>query len=106
MSSFEKLAIEIVDSDPEVVIFSVQPFTIGYNYKGNKKAYNPDLWIRYKDGKEVVVEVKPKNRLQDSKNVAKIEALKEFCKTHDFLYEIWDEDVLKSKANLLLVNSR
>lgn len=103
MSSYEKVAFEILDNDPNVINYTVQPFTIGYNYKNTRRAYNPDLLVYYKDGKEVIIEIKPKLLLQKPKNIAKIGALKDFCKKKNYDFEIWHEDILANKARLLLL---
>ena len=79
-----------------------QPFGIEYIYEGIQKTYTPDILILYKDGKKVIVEVKPKLLLEKSKNKAKLQALKDFCMNRDFDFEIWDEDILSSKVKLLL----
>ena len=103
MSSYEKLAFEIIDNDPIVDSYIPQPFSIEYNYKGTQRTYTPDILIYYKDGKKVIVEVKPKLLLEKPINKAKFEALGNFCRQKNFDFEIWDEDILKAKAELFLV---
>lgn len=98
MSTYEKLAFEILDNDPNVESYIPQPFGIEYNYNGVQRTYNPDLLIYHKDGKKVIVEIKPKLLLGKPINKAKLEALEKFCKQKNYNFEIWHEDILKAKA--------
>lgn len=105
MSTYEKIAFEILDSDPSIESYAPQPFGIEYNYEGRQRTYNPDVLIYYRDGRKAIVEVKPKLLLEKPLNKAKLEALRDFCRQRDFGFEIWDEDVLESKTKLLLPGS-
>lgn len=48
-----------------------QPLCLAYNYNGKRLKYFPDFLVSTKDGKKILVEVKPSNRLEDEENLIK-----------------------------------
>ena len=57
-SNLEKDFIYILKFDPGVVSVTHQPLEIPYSLDGKKKIYVPDFFVKYKDGSQVIFEVK------------------------------------------------
>lgn len=66
----------------------IEPFYVWYEYNGNQRRYFPDILVN----NNIVVEIKPTNRVGEDVNVAKFEAAKKWCKENNYVFEIWDED--------------
>jgi hypothetical protein len=75
-STYETKYVEILEADPDVVRFVYEPFKIQYHYgkKKRKRNYIPDFLVEYSDGREELIEIKPKKLLSMPKNQAKIKA--------------------------------
>lgn len=61
-STWEKFFMEHLDKNPRVVKWNSEDCVIPYfsNADGKKRRYFMDFWIKYDDGQEFFVEVKPK----------------------------------------------
>ncbi len=73
-SSYETRYALQLEADPEVVGFVYEPLRIPYEWDGCVRYYLPDFLVRYKDGREILVEVKPLKLVDLPKNRAKIDA--------------------------------
>jgi len=94
---------EHLDSDPNVSTWSYEKLVIEYVSNQHTKKirkYYPDFQIEYKDGKRVVVEIKPSRKLGQATVVKKIRAAKEWCTAHDLTYKILTEIELKDMGLL------
>ena len=60
-SSWELKYMRYLDSNPNVLKWSSEPFPIQYYAEHDDKmhSYWPDFWLRMKDGSEYIIEVKP-----------------------------------------------
>ena len=97
-SGWEQKYMVYLDDNPEVASWSYEKLVIEYvsNKKTKKiRKYYPDFQIEYKDGRKVVVEIKPSRKLQQATVVKKIRAAKEWCTEHDMVYKILTEIELK-----------
>jgi hypothetical protein len=97
-SSWEQKYMEYLDSNLEVLSWSYEKLSIEYisNKKTKKvRKYYPDFQIEYKDGRKVIVEIKPSRKLQQATVVKKIRAAKEWCTAHDVVYKVLTEIELK-----------
>jgi len=97
-SGWEQKYMVYLDDNPEVASWSYEKLVIEYvsNKKTKKiRKYYPDFQIEYKDGRKVVVEIKPSRKLQQATVVKKIRAAKEWCTEHDMIYKILTEIELK-----------
>jgi len=63
----------------EVVFYQEQPFRIPYDYESKTYVYYPDVLLVFKDGKGVVVEIKPIFKMALHINLNKWAGLKKFC---------------------------
>jgi hypothetical protein len=97
-SGWEQKYMVYLDDNPDVASWSYEKLVIEYvsNKKTKKiRKYYPDFQIEYKDGRKVVVEIKPSRKLQQATVVKKIRAAKEWCTEHDMVYKILTEIELK-----------
>ena len=97
-SGWEQKYMEHLDADETVASWSYEKLIIEYvsNQKTKKvRKYYPDFQIEYKDGKKVVVEIKPSRKLGQLTVIKKIRAAKEWCTTHNMTYKVLTEIELK-----------
>jgi len=121
-SLWERNAFRWCDTRSDVVRWNSEEVVIPYFCPTDKKwhRYYVDLLIEFKNGKTVLVEIKPKKETVPPKkparktkryinevttyikNTAKWEAAVAFAKQHDVEFQIWHEDTLKSLGIKLL----
>jgi len=102
-SGWEQKYMEYLDSDPNIVAWSYEKLAIEYvsNQRTKKiRKYYPDFQVEYKDGKKIIVEIKPSRKLGQATVVKKIRAAKEWCTAHDLTYKILTEIELKDMGLL------
>lgn len=90
-SSYELKALEILETDTNVLDYKYEPFSIPYD---NNHTTIPDFLVSYKNGIYKLIEVKPKNLINLWNNQIKIDAMKKYCIKNNLIFEIWDEDIL------------
>lgn len=96
-------------SSEEIIIPYKDPFT------SKKRRYFPDFWVKYKDGTQEIIEVKPEYQVKGpsvqknttkkyikevityGNNSAKWEAAEKFCKKHGYKWTILTENDLGIK---------
>lgn len=114
-SLWEYATFKWLDANKNIVEWSSEEIIIPYiNPLDNKvHRYYPDLWIKFNNSKEYIVEIKPryqteppkkrarrsKKSLQESitfvKNKAKWDAAKSYTKKRNIEFVIWTEDTLR-----------
>lgn len=102
-SGWEQKYMVHLDENPEVVTWSYEKLAIEYvsNQKTKKiRKYYPDFQVEYKDGKKVVIEIKPSRKLEQATVVKKIRAAKEWCTVHGLTYKLLTEIELKDMGLL------
>jgi hypothetical protein len=97
-SSYELAAFKMLEQMSGVKSYDRCHFTINYEYENETRRYFPDILIEYQTGVREVIEIKPKNRLEERKNLAKQNAAKLFCDDNKFLFSIWTEDKIFARA--------
>ncbi len=93
-SSWEKIAMELLDQDETVKTYVYEPFAVPYLFEGVQKNYIPDILITYENGTKTLVEVKPKAFVDHGINQAKFAAARNLCVLLDISFEVWTEDIL------------
>jgi hypothetical protein len=97
-SSWElKYALHL-DSNEDVLSYKYEPYAISYisNIRTKRlRKYYPDFEVTKKDGTKFLVEVKPKNKVANIKNVKKANAAKEYALLNNMTYLLITEDDLK-----------
>lgn len=95
-SSWERNFIKELDNDPEVVSFIFEPFSVQYydTTEERNRHYIPDFLVVYKNGSNIVVEIKPSYYLDAQVNKDKFKAMQEHCKKTGMLFEVKTEKSL------------
>lgn len=115
-SLWERQAFRWCESRPDVVKWSSEEMAIPYTCgtDGKKHLYYIDLWIKYEDGRECLIEIKPKSQTKPPekkkrvtrkyltevntyvKNVSKWKAAMKVASRSGMEFQIWTEDTLKA----------
>jgi hypothetical protein len=90
-SSWEELVFKELESDENVLSYHSEPFRIKYKTSGRNRNYAPDFLVEYKDGRKVLLEIKPKGFLNFEINKDKFEAGREYCKENEMSFEVWSD---------------
>lgn len=121
-SLWERQVFRWCDSNPAIIGWNSEEVVVRYRCKtdGKMHRYFTDLFIRRKDGKKFLIEIKPKNQtvppkqgarktkkylkevMTYAKNISKWEAAKRFAKHNDMTFEVWTEETIKSLGIKLL----
>lgn len=97
-SSWEKAYFEYLDRQPEVIAFLSEGLKIPYvsnTRTGRLRNYIPDLLVTYSDGRKNLIEIKPKKRLTQPKNVKKFAAARDWCLRNGCIFVLITEIDLK-----------
>ena len=97
-SSWELRALELLESDPEVIAFQYERLAVPYLYNGKKRNTLPDYVVKLRSGQTQVIEVKPRGYMNHEKEIQKREAVKAYCITYHWEYVVWDEYLLWPKS--------
>ncbi len=92
-SLLEEGLYQLLDHDPNCIDMESQPLEIP-NENGNN--YTPDVWAKFKDGKQFIFDVKHTEFLESLKDdkekrekwEIRVKRVKKYCKKHNLLYEI------------------
>lgn len=91
-SGYELAYYKLLDNNPEVEEYLVEPFFVNYTHNGITKKYYPDLLISYTDGRLEVEEIKPKSFINNEINTIKFEAISKYCKLNKIKFNVITED--------------
>ena len=97
-SGWEEKVMHHLDSDPTVVSWTYEQTVIEYvsNIRTKKvRRYYPDFYVKYSDGREEVLEVKPKRKLDQLTVRKKAEAARSWCASRGMTYRMLTETELK-----------
>jgi hypothetical protein len=97
-SGWELKVMVYLDENPEVEAWSYEKTVIEYvsNVRSKKiRKYYPDFFVKYKDGRTELIEVKPKRKLEQLTVKKKADAAREWCKVNGLTYKILTEVELK-----------
>ena len=103
-SSWELIALQALERTPSVSSFDVEPFSIPYLFEGCVKNYIPDILIHKGNQQSLLVEIKPEEFVQDPINIAKFTAAVEYCRIHNYRFEVWSKDEI-NRLHILCHNS-
>lgn len=87
-----------LDGSDEVTTWSYEQIVIEYvsNVRSKKvRRYYPDFYVKFVDGHEKIVEIKPSRKVNHSIVQKKAAAAQEWCSAHGMLYVILTEHELK-----------
>jgi hypothetical protein len=97
-SGWELKVMVHLDENPEVEMWSYEKTVIEYvsNVRTKKiRKYYPDFFVKYKDGRVELIEVKPKRKLEQAVVKKKAEAARLWCEVNGLTYKILTELELK-----------
>ena len=114
-SLWERQVMRWLDDNPAVIGWNSEEVVIGYRCKTDNRIhrYFVDMFIRMKDGKCYLIEIKPKRQtvppkqpsrkskkylkevLTYGKNTSKWEAAQSYAKDKGMVFQIWTEDTIK-----------
>ena len=121
-SLWERNLFRWLDSHQFIKSWSSEEVVIPYRCKtdGRIHRYFPDVKFEFGDGRVMLIEVKPKRETVEpripkkrtkrfllevmtyAKNVSKWEAAMEYAKDRGWIFEIWDEDMLRKLGITIL----
>ena len=97
-SGWEEKYMIHLDGDEKVVAWTYEQIVIEYvsNIRAKKiRKYYPDFYVKYSDGREEVIEVKPKRKLVQLTVKKKADAAREWCRQRGMTYRMLTEIELK-----------
>ncbi|MER7792799.1 TnsA endonuclease N-terminal domain-containing protein [Streptomyces sp. NPDC097640] len=80
-SETELRVIQLLSFAPQIAYYQEQPLAISYQFAGQQRTYYPDVLAATKDGRCILIEVKPVYEMAMAINVAKYQAAEEFCRS-------------------------
>jgi hypothetical protein len=121
-SLWERQVFRWCDENPNVVSWGSEEIVIPYVCKTDGKVhrYFVDLFIKFSNGKEYLIEIKPKKQTQPpkpvsrktpkyvaevmgyAKNISKWQAAEAYCKDKGLTFEVWTEETIKGLGIKLL----
>lgn len=90
-SNLELYCIQWADSDDSVKDLEYESLSIEYTFNNKIHNYIPDFLITFTDGKKLLVEIKPYDKLNDPKNIAKWESARKYCSQVGWDFTVWTE---------------
>ena len=114
-SLWERNTFRWIDANTSIEYWAAESVIVPYVCETDKKVhrYYMDLWFRTRDGKNYMIEIKPKKQTQPPKtpkrktrryikesltyvkNQSKWKAASEFALDRGWTFEVWTEDTLK-----------
>jgi len=105
-SSYELKLLEILEDDINVIKITVEPFSIIYEGIDQKNhRYLPDCLVELIDHSKILIEVKPERLLNTEKNILKINAGVEYCKSHNIEFSVLTEKELWNNNGLTILKN-
>ena len=88
-----------LDDNPNVISYAYEPYAIEYlsNKKtGKKRRYWPDFEVKWEGDRTIIVEIKPKKKVTQARNVKKMTAARAYAKLIGCEYVVITEVELKT----------
>jgi hypothetical protein len=120
-SHWEKQVFKWCDEQTDIVAWASESVIVPYRCKTDNRMhrYFPDIYIKFKDGKICLVEIKPKKETKEPKkrkktkryinevmtyikNQSKWEAATDFANDRGWEFQVWTEDTIKGLGIKLL----
>ena len=81
-----------LDHREDVVEWHYEPFSIPYTLDERTKRYIPDFQVVLRDGRCLIIEVKPPEMTSTEMNNAKMIAAKDFCAKNGWSFITWSPE--------------
>jgi len=88
-SRLELARLLLADADPDVVYIGAQPFLLVEDVETKPRRHVPDFFLTARDGRSTVVNVKPADKLDDSKVAATLAWAGEAITAKGWTAEVW-----------------
>ena len=92
-SSLERDAFRLLEWHPYISGYRAQPFTLTYDWHGEKLSYTPDIFVQTGGG--LVVEIKPAKRVRTPEFVVWAGAIAAACRKKGYRFSVWTETELR-----------
>lgn len=105
-SGWEEIVCQFFDLSDEVLCYSYEKIKIKYisnKRTGKIRTYYPDFFVMLKNGDKILVEVKRRDKLNDSKVIKKTEAAMHWARKKKVKFQIWTDEIIQLLKNQLLV---
>jgi transposase-like protein len=99
-SGYERDRINQLVKDENILFLGRCQDVIKYQGNDSERCYAPDLYIKYKDGREIVEEVKPFTYIKKFNNLNKFKSAKKFYKTRNIVFRVVTETKIYGKRFL------
>lgn len=97
MSSWELKFLQKCDLEKSIKEIQV-PQRILYEFNESQHTYLPDILLILTSGKKIMIEIKPKSKINTIKNQAKFSAAREYCTNNNIIFMIISEDIVFSET--------
>jgi hypothetical protein len=97
-SGWELAYLQHLDADPGVVGYRYEDVKIPYvsNVRAGKvRHYWPDFLVQRTDGQQLLIEIKPKRKLDQDRVQKKLRAAEAWCQAHRVTFQVLTEVELK-----------
>ncbi|MBY6035776.1 Tn7 transposase TnsA N-terminal domain-containing protein [Fictibacillus nanhaiensis] len=96
----------LVETNFNIVEFCEQPHKVFGSFEGKEHSSIFDMWIKWKDGKEVFIEIKYRSDLQPEckqykKNIRQITIQKDWCNKKKKIHRVLTEHEIRENSILL-----
>ena len=102
-SGWEAKLMAYLDVQSDIETWTYEQTVIEYisNIRNKKvRKYYPDFYVKYLDGRQEILEVKPKRKLDQLNVVKKVKAAEEWCAARGMSFKILTEVELKDMGLL------
>lgn len=93
-SQIERDYIYLLESDPMVVSYKGQPFSIDYISRGKRRHYTPDFWVDRGDSQEII-EVKPVHQINSEKNQTLFHQINFLCQERGLKFNVVTDEMIR-----------
>jgi len=103
-SGWERAYVQYLEDCDAVIEYDYEPYAIEYvsnKRTGKKRRYWPDFEVKWEDGRTVIVEIKPKKKVTQARNVKKMTAARAYAKLIGCEYVVVTEVELKNLGLLV-----
>jgi len=90
----------LLDFDSQVDSFEEQPFRIRYVLDGKTRYYTPDLLVLRKDGRRLVVEIKPASKIVTPKNDLLFRIAAALCEAEGYEFVVVTVEMVRQQPRL------
>lgn len=93
-SSWELFTFQMLDKRDDVEFYDRCRFGIQYEFESKKHWYIPDILVRYQNGEQKIIEVKPTWAVEKEINLLKFQSAHKYAEENGLQFEVWTEKEL------------